>query len=64
MPISDYYKGHGEDVMRKMKKEYGSRADSIFYATANRRKMRPTDSRLKRSMRSALRGRQRGGDES
>jgi hypothetical protein len=42
MPVSKYFKGHGEDVMRKMKKRYGKKAGKrVFYATANKRKMKP-----------------------
>lgn len=37
MPISKYYKGHGEEVMRGMKKRYGEKkGESVFYATANK----------------------------
>lgn len=38
MPLSKYYGGHGEEVMRKMKKKYGEeKGESVFYATANKR---------------------------
>ena len=43
MPISAYFKGHGAEVMSDMKKRYGPRADNVFYATANKRKMKPKD---------------------
>lgn len=34
MPLSAHYHGHGDAVMRAMKKEYGARkAERIFYAT-------------------------------
>ena len=37
MPISKYYKGHGEEVMASMKKEYGSKkGERVFYATKNK----------------------------
>jgi hypothetical protein len=37
MPISEYYKGEGEKVMRGMKKRYGSKdGKRVFYATANK----------------------------
>jgi hypothetical protein len=40
MPISKYFKGHGEEVMSKMKKQYGSKkGKSVFYATANKKSM-------------------------
>ena len=39
MPISKYFKGHGEKVMQSMKKQYGEeKGKSIFYATANKQK--------------------------
>lgn len=38
MPISGYYKGHGEKVMKSMKKQYGAKkGKSVFYATAAKR---------------------------
>jgi hypothetical protein len=40
MPISEYYGGHGERVMKDMRKKYGNRAKEIFYATANKRRRR------------------------
>jgi hypothetical protein len=41
MPISKYYKGHGEEVMSNMKKQYGEKkGKSVFYATANKRKQK------------------------
>jgi len=40
MPISEYYKGSGEKVMKNMKKEYGDKkGESVFYATANKKGM-------------------------
>lgn len=40
MPVSEYYKGSGESVMRDMKKRYGSKAgERVFYATAEKRGM-------------------------
>ena len=45
MPINAYYKGHGEEVMSKMKKEYGDEAGKrVFYATANKKKLKPKSS--------------------
>ena len=42
MPISAYYKGHGEKVMADMEKRYGEKqGERVFYATANKRKMKP-----------------------
>ncbi len=38
MPVSKYFKGHGEKVMANMKKEYGEKkGKQVFYATANKR---------------------------
>lgn len=39
MPLSKYFKGKGEKVMKNMKEQYGSeRGERIFYATANKKK--------------------------
>ena len=39
MPVSRYYKGHGEAVMAAMKREYGAKkGEQVFYATENKRK--------------------------
>lgn len=38
MPLSKHYGGHGEKVMRAMKKEYGADAERVFYATENKQK--------------------------
>ena len=41
-PVSGYYGGHGEAVMSNMTKEYGAeKGKRVFYATANKRKMKP-----------------------
>lgn len=38
MPVSGYFKGHGEQVMADMKSRYGDKkGESVFYATANKR---------------------------
>ena len=48
MPISRYFKGHGEEVMSNMTKEYGAKkGKQVFYATANKGKM---TSHLKRKL--------------
>ena len=40
MPVSKYYKGHGEEVMAAMTKEYGAKkGKEVFYATANKKGM-------------------------
>ncbi len=37
MPLSKYFKGSGEKVMRSMKSQYGEKkGESVFYATANK----------------------------
>jgi hypothetical protein len=42
MPISKYFKGHGEEVMGNMQKEYGAKkGKQVFYATANKRAQKP-----------------------
>ena len=39
MPLSQYYGGHGESVMSKMKKKYGGKkGERVFYATQNKMK--------------------------
>lgn len=39
MPLSKYFKGKGEKVMKNMTKEYGSKkGKQVFYATANKNK--------------------------
>ena len=42
MPVSGYYGGHGEEVMRSMRKKYGKRAKEVFYRTANARGQNPS----------------------
>lgn len=40
MPISKYFKGHGDEVMSSMDKTYGAKkGKQVFYATANKKKM-------------------------
>lgn len=43
MPIDKYYKGHGDEVMSSMTKQYGDKkGKQVFYATANKnKKMKP-----------------------
>jgi hypothetical protein len=44
MPLNKYFKGHGPDVMKKMKKKYGSdKGESVFYATANKKGLAPSE---------------------
>ncbi len=49
MPIGEYFKGKGEEVMGDMKERYGEdKGKSVFYATANKNKMRPADANNKK----------------
>lgn len=49
MPIGEYYKGHGSEVMRSMQKRYGAKAGKrVFYATANARGLNRPGKRNKR----------------
>lgn len=42
MPIGKYYKGHGEEVMSNMDKEYGAKkGKQVFYALANKKGLKP-----------------------
>ncbi len=42
MPINKYFKGHGDEVMANMTKEYGpDKGKRVFYATANSRHVKP-----------------------
>jgi hypothetical protein len=42
MPVGEYFKGRGEKVMRSMTSRHGAkRGKQIFYATANKRGMKP-----------------------
>ena len=42
MPIDKYFKGHGDEVMKNMTKEYGAKkGKSVFYATANKKGLKP-----------------------
>jgi len=40
MPLSKYYGGHGDKVMKAMNEQYGKKkGKQVFYATANKQKM-------------------------
>ena len=41
MPIGSYFKGKGTEVMADMKSRYGGRGKEVFYATANKRGLKP-----------------------
>lgn len=50
MPTSEYYKGHGDEVMSNMTKEYGpDKGKRVFYAIANRRGMNRPGKRAAKS---------------
>lgn len=52
MPLSKYFSGSGEKVMKSMKKTYGAeKAKEVFYATANKRKKGSVDTGPSDSMR-------------
>lgn len=39
MPLSKHFAGHGEKVMKSMKKQYGEdKGEEVFYATEQKRK--------------------------
>lgn len=49
MPISDYFRGSGDKVMKSMKKEYGKKkGKNVFYATANKKDMTGPSKDLKK----------------
>lgn len=49
MPISKYFKGDGKKVMKSMKKTYGSKeGKKVFYATANKMNLDPSDKTKKK----------------
>lgn len=44
MPISEYFKGHGSEVLHNMQEEYGAgKGKQVFYATANKHNEKPVD---------------------
>ena len=50
MPVSGYYGGHGDKVMDEMRSKYGDKeGERVFYATANKRKQKPGESRPHRA---------------
>ena len=51
MPISEYFKGHGSEVMSDMQKRYGKKkGKQVFYATANKRDQNPSSDKLSSAM--------------
>lgn len=56
MPISEYFKGHGSEVMKKMQEKYGAEhGKEVFYATANKTGMKAAfDSALRSRLHQAL----------
>ncbi len=48
MPLSKHYKGHGEEVMANMVKQYGAeKGKRVFYATENKMKSSHMSARKK-----------------
>lgn len=46
MPIKKYFHGNGDKVMAAMEKTYGpEKGKQVFYATANKKKQRASDSK-------------------
>jgi len=46
MPVSKYFKGSGDKVMKSMKKQYGEeKGKKVFYATANKNKINTSPSK-------------------
>lgn len=44
MPVSEYFGGHGAEVLKNMRKQYGEKkGTSVFYATANKEGETPAD---------------------
>jgi hypothetical protein len=51
VPLKNYFKGSGDKVMSEMKKEYGDeKGESVFYATANKRKKKASGDLVKMAM--------------
>ena len=49
MPVSEYFKGSGEKVMKSMQKEYGEKkGKKVFYATANKEHMTSPSDKVKK----------------
>ena len=48
-PLAKYFRGKGEQVLGDMKDKYGDdKGKQVFYATAEKRGMKPDDSKSKR----------------
>ena len=49
MPLSKYFKGHGEKVMSSMQSKYGAeKGKRVFYATANKKGLGPSEHVVKK----------------
>jgi hypothetical protein len=49
VPKSAYYGGHGRKVFASMIKQYGrAKGEEVFYATANKRGLKPKKRRVRR----------------
>lgn len=57
MPISSYFGGHGQQVMRDMQRKHGKKKGrQMFYATANARNQGPSDDQRREAKRRRARG--------
>lgn len=44
MPISEYFKGKGKEIMKNMKDKYGDKkGKKVFHATAKSKNMEPSE---------------------
>lgn len=61
MSVGRYFNTHGTDSMRSMNAKYGHSANEVF-KKKDKPLQKPRDSRMKRSMKAVMRGRERGND--
>ena len=44
MPLNQYFKGKGKEIMKKMKKKYGKKkGEQVFHATAKNKGLEPSE---------------------
>jgi len=48
MPIGKYFGGHGKEVMKQMKKKHGERGEEVFYRTAKKKGLEPSEKTKKK----------------
>lgn len=57
MPVSAYFGGHGDQVLRDMQRKHGKKKGTrMFYATANKHGQRPSDDDRREAKRRRARG--------